>query len=1080
MRYINGEILKVDRATFVLSLFRLFFFLFPNVDRATVKIGQLNINAPCVPKLCESSTTLQFLYMANLNPLYDVKISIRSSVKLLKEIKGKLESKPNRESLFRSTVFGPWLDVPYASNNSLLMHYVLQHQVSVSNMCPDFPIIYHIGDHYLQFGRKEFYLITGFRFGKVVTPKGRKDSPFSDRVFPEKKTMAVKSVKGTDLLKLLRGDRWSSISDDDAVRVCLLIACELVFMGREDRNVIPNHIMALVEHFHEWNVFPWGEYMWDKFYTRTVNVVPKHSQLHLNAIETNPYYQPTYNLYGFCWAFKIWILETFPKSSIWWVKNLNVIPHGIAWTKVATFGKSDYSTIFGQEINPTVDLFPTLKEMREPWFIASVNFIEGLLDRDTNVSQGQTEGGVDDQIDGDVDDEQRDGHDGDAVVSENGDGMECESVDVGERVDSGVVEKGQVDDRKDEDSVHGHGDGEEAVHASNAVQSDGVDGVNEPNNSNVASNFSMADLFQQINDCKRRLALMEKRGARMMVVVAEVEEIRSKIEKLEGFFNVDAKSEDVVNKSNVEPKHSQETDDQSHVNTITSQLPPHQSHSCSKASDHNDPMVSFNLFNYLIFKKQTTVSLAHPDDCELLREPVKLMEIDQEDGKTTVAPAGKDNGPDLSEPVKLMEIDPEDGKVDYNDSQLYNSSMQFLIRSPDAPAFDAYPPVVVAAQSLLNLNKDQTVSNAEEGHFMDQYLNLDNADKNADEFSLDDIMEGEYIHDKDGNTEGFAAEMVVPGCNPVNKQDIPVPNQDSEKKKKRCFSAVKSEPVDQPSNAPRVPKTRSMTVKAAVLSPMVAEFQEKVVISPKPVPNFHKPVTRSSKPSITSLEPFQEDLSRPNARTTVNVPEHIRMFLKEIKPSKYWFPWGRCDIHVDRRFWLALAGLDTFKKGWLTDNHLDLWVDLLWRFRPNEADWAVVSPHFSQAILVGVFPTYYSNGVRYPVPWKDVERVFFPVNEPDKHWILAELHIATGVVTFYDSLGLVKSNRRSWWRIMKKDLPLRLISYLNECGVLKSKSISIDTLCHNEQLEVKDPVQAALAYRERMLDYYFENKVETK
>ncbi|PWA68175.1 phospholipase-like protein [Artemisia annua] len=128
--------------------------------------------------------------------------------------------------------------------------------VSVSNMCPDFPIIYHIGDHYLQFGRKEFCLITGFRFGKVVTPKGRKDSPFSDRVFLEKKTMAVKSVKGTDLLKLLRGDRWSSISDDDAVRVCLLIACELVFMGHEDRNVVPNHIMALVEHFHEWNAFP--------------------------------------------------------------------------------------------------------------------------------------------------------------------------------------------------------------------------------------------------------------------------------------------------------------------------------------------------------------------------------------------------------------------------------------------------------------------------------------------------------------------------------------------------------------------------------------------------------------------------------------------------------------------------------------------------------------------------------------------------------------------------------------------------------------------------------------------------------
>ena len=49
------------------------------------------------------------------------------------------------------------------------------------------------------------------------------------------------------------------------------------------------------------------------------------------------------------------------------------------------------------------------------------------------------------------------------------------------------------------------------------------------------------------------------------------------------------------------------------------------------------------------------------------------------------------------------------------------------------------------------------------------------------------------------------------------------------------------------------------------------------------------------------------------------MPEPIRMFLKEFKPPKYWFPWGRCDIHVDRRFWMALSGLDTFKRGWLSD-----------------------------------------------------------------------------------------------------------------------------------------------------------------
>lgn len=59
------------------------------------------------------------------------------------------------------------------------------------------------------------------------------------------------------------------------------------------------------------------------------------------------------------------------------------------------------------------------------------------------------------------------------------------------------------------------------------------------------------------------------------------------------------------------------------------------------------------------------------------------------------------------------------------------------------------------------------------------------------------------------------------------------------------------------------------------------------------------------------------------------MPEPIRMFFKEFKPPKYWFPWGRCDIHVDRRFWMALSGLNTFKKDWLSDIVRNINISLL-------------------------------------------------------------------------------------------------------------------------------------------------------
>ncbi|GJT95997.1 phospholipase-like protein [Tanacetum coccineum] len=115
------------------------------------------------------------------------------------------------------------------------------------------------------------------------------------------------------------------------------------------------------------------------------------------------------------------------------------------------------------------------------------------------------------------------------------------------------------------------------------------------------------------------------------------------------------------------------------------------------------------------------------------------------------------------------------------------------------------------------------------------------------------------------------------------------------------------------------------------------------------------------------------------------------------------------------------------------------------KIREPDADWAMVSPNFSPSILGGTMPEYYSNGVRYPVAWSDVEKVYFPVNEPKKHWCLAELHISTGVVTFYDSLGYVCGNRRPWWRTMKRNLPQQLTLYLNQHGVLKSKGISVES-----------------------------------
>nr|GEZ32980.1 phospholipase-like protein [Tanacetum cinerariifolium] len=66
-----------------------------------------------------------------MSDLYDFKISVRSSVKLLPEIKGLLSMKPDHERLFRDTVFRLWLDIQSHKIDSHMMHYVFQHQENV-------------------------------------------------------------------------------------------------------------------------------------------------------------------------------------------------------------------------------------------------------------------------------------------------------------------------------------------------------------------------------------------------------------------------------------------------------------------------------------------------------------------------------------------------------------------------------------------------------------------------------------------------------------------------------------------------------------------------------------------------------------------------------------------------------------------------------------------------------------------------------------------------------------------------------------------------------------------------------------
>ncbi|GKC02054.1 hypothetical protein Tco_0993664 [Tanacetum coccineum] len=113
-----------------------------------------------------------------------------------------------------------------------MIHYVLQKQCFSDDDSFNLPLIYNVNGHSLHFGRREFFLLTAFKFRLLSFREYRNgDIPFRNRLFPEKIGYDVKII---DVLALLEDEeKFSKVCDEDAIRVCLLLYLKVIFMGQE-------------------------------------------------------------------------------------------------------------------------------------------------------------------------------------------------------------------------------------------------------------------------------------------------------------------------------------------------------------------------------------------------------------------------------------------------------------------------------------------------------------------------------------------------------------------------------------------------------------------------------------------------------------------------------------------------------------------------------------------------------------------------------------------------------------------------------------------------------------------------------
>ncbi|GKB72721.1 phospholipase-like protein [Tanacetum coccineum] len=190
------------------------------------------------------------------------------------------------------------------------------------------PLYYHINkDFSIPFGREEFCLVTGLRFGvqNWVEYDIKERIPFRRRVFSS--YLDRKPITGIDIANMIIDQSFAQLYDDDVVSLCCLGILQLVILGVESRRDVPDWMLRLANDKVAWNKYPWGSYVWPTLYSQLRNAnVKRWSPLYVSQ-PTNEDDVKTYSIFGYTWAFKgnMPVARLTPDDnearSDWWISS---------------------------------------------------------------------------------------------------------------------------------------------------------------------------------------------------------------------------------------------------------------------------------------------------------------------------------------------------------------------------------------------------------------------------------------------------------------------------------------------------------------------------------------------------------------------------------------------------------------------------------------------------------------------------------------------------------------------------------------------------------------------------------------
>ncbi|XP_071699361.1 uncharacterized protein [Rutidosis leptorrhynchoides] len=186
---------------------------------------------------------------------------------LIREIKNKLT--PAQTKIFRETCFGHWLDIKCDDNDSGYIHCLLMNQsdrpkrfvINGREICEEPEELWFrvTRDHVIRCGRREFYLVTGMRFGPVTSfiywigqERSDFDHSISSRVFIKRHSgqRHLSEFHDAFFKDELKG------TDKDKVIVAIALIINLCFLGKQLRDSVNDDMLLLLEDFELMNKYP--------------------------------------------------------------------------------------------------------------------------------------------------------------------------------------------------------------------------------------------------------------------------------------------------------------------------------------------------------------------------------------------------------------------------------------------------------------------------------------------------------------------------------------------------------------------------------------------------------------------------------------------------------------------------------------------------------------------------------------------------------------------------------------------------------------------------------------------------------